>query len=269
VVESVQEASYKDAVRVQIGNLYTVFVDALAARETLRYAQASRVGLNRLVGINETLYRKSNVTRADVGRVATLLDEAELAVVDAEETVRKTRRALANLLNLPPDAWESLQIRGTIADHGPPPPPSEELARIAMTDRPDLAAQRLGVARARADVRVARANRFGDAYVLYQPYTFQDNSPSGLKSSTSWALGVTVPVPIYNRNQGASCGRRSTWIRRGPRSPRWSTGWRPRSGASSASTSRPGISSARSSETCCQGPAGSATTPCNCSSRAR
>jgi outer membrane protein, heavy metal efflux system len=39
-------------------------------------------------------------------------------------------------------------------------------------------------------------------YVLWQPYTFQDNSPFGLKSQTSWALGVTVPMPIYNRNQG-------------------------------------------------------------------
>jgi outer membrane protein, heavy metal efflux system len=38
--------------------------------------------------------------------------------------------------------------------------------------------------------------------VLYQPYTFQNNAPTGLKSATSWALGVTVPLPIYNRNQG-------------------------------------------------------------------
>src|SRR5262249_22943775 len=28
------------------------------------------------------------------------------------------------------------------------------------------------------------------------------NTPFGQKSATSWALGVTVPVPIYNRNQG-------------------------------------------------------------------
>ena len=39
-------------------------------------------------------------------------------------------------------------------------------------------------------------------YVLWQPYTFQDNTPYGLKSQYSWALGVTVPLPIYNRNQG-------------------------------------------------------------------
>src|SRR5262249_61457521 len=35
-----------------------------------------------------------------------------------------------------------------------------------------------------------------------QPYTCQDNSTFGLKSQTSWALGITVPMPIYNRNQG-------------------------------------------------------------------
>ena len=35
-----------------------------------------------------------------------------------------------------------------------------------------------------------------------EPYTYQDNRPFGLKSPTSWALGVTVPLPVYNRNQG-------------------------------------------------------------------
>ena len=41
-----------------------------------------------------------------------------------------------------------------------------------------------------------------DVYVLFQPYTFQDNTPYGLKSAVSYALGVTVPLPVYNRNQG-------------------------------------------------------------------
>jgi cobalt-zinc-cadmium efflux system outer membrane protein len=68
--------------------------------------------------------------------------------------------------------------------------------------RPDLAAHRLGIHRAEADVRLARAEGFANVYVLYQPYTFQNNAPFGEKSATSWALGATVPVPLYNRNQG-------------------------------------------------------------------
>ena len=38
--------------------------------------------------------------------------------------------------------------------------------------------------------------------MLYQPYTFQDNSPIGAKGAHSWALGLSVPMPVYNRNQG-------------------------------------------------------------------
>ena len=38
--------------------------------------------------------------------------------------------------------------------------------------------------------------------MLYQPYTYQNNAPYGKQSGTSWALGITVPLPVYNRNQG-------------------------------------------------------------------
>ena len=38
----VLEAQYQDAVRLEIDNLYTAFVDVLAARETLRYARGQR-----------------------------------------------------------------------------------------------------------------------------------------------------------------------------------------------------------------------------------
>jgi cobalt-zinc-cadmium efflux system outer membrane protein len=58
------------------------------------------------------------------------------------------------------------------------------------------------VERASEDVRLAMANRFADVYLLYQPYTMQDNRPAGLPPAHSWALGVTVPLPIFNRNQG-------------------------------------------------------------------
>ena len=72
----------------------------------------------------------------------------------------------------------------------------------ALSGRPDVAAFRLGIASAEANVGLQRANRFADAYVLFQPYTYQNNAPYGKQSGTSWALGITVPLPVYNRNQG-------------------------------------------------------------------
>jgi cobalt-zinc-cadmium efflux system outer membrane protein len=76
------------------------------------------------------------------------------------------------------------------------------LVKLALQSRPDVQAFRLGVSLSQASVRLAKANRLPDIYVLFQPYTFQDNSYMGKQSATSWAAGVTVPLPVYNRNQG-------------------------------------------------------------------
>ncbi len=123
-------------------------------------------------------------------------------MLDAEENLRKAKRTLAMMLNLPPDQAESLEVRGSIEDRGPPPPPLDELVRIALECRPDVVAYRLGLQTAQSGVRLAQANRYQDAYLLYQPYTFQNNAPFRKESATSWALGMTVPLPVYNRNQG-------------------------------------------------------------------
>jgi cobalt-zinc-cadmium efflux system outer membrane protein len=105
-------------------------------------------------------------------------------------------------MNLSIEEGTSYEIRGSIDVEPSPLPPVEELRRVALAERPDIMAFRLGLSRSHADVQLARANAYSDVYLLWQPYTFQDNSPYGVKSATSWALGVTVPLPIYNRNQG-------------------------------------------------------------------
>jgi cobalt-zinc-cadmium efflux system outer membrane protein len=106
------------------------------------------------------------------------------------------------LLNIPADRAEQLEVRGSIKVPELPLPSEDELVQMALSMRPDVVAYRLGIKSAEANVRLQMANRFSDVYVLYQPYTLQDNTPYGLKSPVSWALGVTVPLPVYNRNQG-------------------------------------------------------------------
>jgi len=201
-VVNIVEAQYQDAARIQIDNLYTVFVDVLAARETLRFAKASEAGMTRQLEYYQTLFDKADLTLADVARTRTLLETARVGLIDAEEMVRRTRRTLSLMLNLPAQTSDELTVRGRLSDIGPGPPPIDELLKLAIEYRPDLAARRLGISRAEADTQLALADRFGEAYLLYQPYTFQNLSTSGLKSATSWALGLTVPLPLYNRNQG-------------------------------------------------------------------
>jgi cobalt-zinc-cadmium efflux system outer membrane protein len=146
--------------------------------------------------------RQRDISQGDLNQIKIRLWNAKLGVVDSAAAYRKAKLDLGSLMNLRLDEIASLEIRGTLIDVAPAPPPVEELRKIAISERPDVVSLRLGISRAEADVRLAKANAFSDVYVLWQPYTFQDNSPYGLKSQYSWALGVTVPLPIYNRNQG-------------------------------------------------------------------
>ena len=198
----VLEAQYQDAVRVEIDNLYTAYVDVLAARETLRYARTSASGLADVLAKTRVLLRNETITEADYNQVANQLEAAQVGVLDSEEAYRDAKRTLGGLLNVPPEQAEALEVRGSIHDLAAPPPPVEDLSLTAMTGRPDLVAFRIGIHLAEANVRLAEANRFADLYLLYQPYTFQDNAPFNAKSAHSWAVGVTVPLPLYNRNQG-------------------------------------------------------------------
>ena len=82
------------------------------------------------------------------------------------------------------------------------PMPRQELIKKALEKRPDLLAWKYGVRRAEADLKLAKANGYPDVFVLYQPYTFQNNTYLGVPSAYSWTLGLTASIPLYNRNQG-------------------------------------------------------------------
>lgn len=198
----VLEQQYRDAVRLQIDNLYTVYVDVLAARATLRFSDASVEGLDKFLIPMTKRFTEGDVIRSEVRKVELQKALADMSRKDAEASLLKAKRSLATLLNITPDQARTLDLNCPLRDLAPEAPDEDVLLQIAVQARPDLAANRLGLLRAEADVKLALANRFQDIYVLYQPYTLQDNSPNGLKSPTSWALGVTVPIPIYNRNQG-------------------------------------------------------------------
>jgi cobalt-zinc-cadmium efflux system outer membrane protein len=199
--KSVVEAVYQNTVRLQIGELYTAYVDVLAARETVLWAKAAE---DHMRGTLATVKVGTAVgaSALDVDQMELQLDAAELTVLDADSAHRAANRRLAALLNLPPQGADQLQVAGTLRDRAPQPPPLGELVDLAMTSRPDLIAFRLGTSRAAADVELARRNRFSDVYVLYQPFTLQNNSPYNAPSSTSWTLGATVAVPVWDRNQG-------------------------------------------------------------------
>ena len=109
---------------------------------------------------------------------------------------------MGTVLNITPIEAETLEIRASLREDAPSIPTGDELIALALTCRPDVVSFRIGVEYAKAGLTLQKANKYADAYVLLQPYTFQNNTPTHQKSAYSYAIGVTVPLPLYNRNQG-------------------------------------------------------------------
>jgi cobalt-zinc-cadmium efflux system outer membrane protein len=196
---SVVQAQYQDAVRRQISNVGHAFLDLQVAYQAKRGVVAAR-------DRNDRMLRDRKQAPAGMKGGADPVGSAAgkwLAAMDqADDSLGDAREALALLLNLPPEDSGNLAARGRIRVDPPIVPPPDELIRTAIRFRPDLAAARLGIHRADAEIGLAKANRIDDVILFLDPLSYQDNRPAHLPSGRSWDIGITMPLPILNRNQG-------------------------------------------------------------------
>ncbi len=195
------EAQFQDVVRRQLDALYRAFVDLQSARLDVRTATAALERQRALLGELQRNERDPERRAAGAANLGFLIEQTTTSLAEAEAAYDESREMLGLLLNLPPKDLHRLEPRGSLRVVTPPPE-SEHVISLALKLRPDLAAARSGVSRAAAELRLQRANRFDDVYLFYDPITIQDNSPYGSESASSWGLGLTFALPIFNRNQG-------------------------------------------------------------------
>jgi len=200
--QQVLEAQYQDAVRLEIDNLYSVYVDLIAARETVRYSQASQAGLQEIAKLVNAQLKSSTVPRPDLERALIQSDLAEIGLEQAHLALRQAKQNMATILYMPMQNAERIELRATLQDRDPVSESRDELCSLAIHARPDLMAYRLGVQRAQADVQLAQAEKTSDVFVLYSPYEFTNNGPTGGQNATSWSIAGFASVPLFNRNQG-------------------------------------------------------------------
>ncbi len=198
----VLEASYQEAVRQEIDRLYSAYVDVLEARENARASRASVDRINQLVESVRELVHQGKRPESEISRLLIQKFNAESAARSAETAWVQTKSVAAALLAIPPEQVESLNLRDSLRDRSPPPPGIEALVKLALMVRPDLAAYRLSVERAKADIKLEKSEGLEDVFLFYTPYTVQNFAPLGQQAAGGWGLGVLLPIPIFNRNQG-------------------------------------------------------------------
>ena len=203
MAKSTLEAQFQDVTRRQIDNLYRAFVNLQAARiDRLAAVATVQRQEQQLAELRHHDDRADARATDAIDHLAFMLERSRNALAEATEAYEDARDGLGVLLNLSLDETTRLEPQGSLRTRVPEPPGLDELEAIALRCRPDLHAARLGVNRAGAELSLQRANRFDDVYLFYDPITIQDGSPYGVQSASSWAVGLTFALPIFNRNQG-------------------------------------------------------------------
>ncbi|MDR3378989.1 TolC family protein [Cupriavidus basilensis] len=141
------------------------------------------------------------IRRVAAGKIAPLEESkarveqanAELEVADAEAALALARQSLAGL-------WGSSEARFQVAagnlDTLPARPDGASLAQ-ALDSAPELASQRLELERRQAIIGVERSRQYPDLTV-----SLGSKRDNGSDRGTMPVLGVSLPLPLFDRNQG-------------------------------------------------------------------
>ncbi len=196
------EAMFQDRVRNQIDQVYKSFVNVEVAQEKLRRASDDLARWDRICEATLSQIANGSKPSDDIQKIVTARTAARAKRDTATAMLREARLSLGTLLKMTTNECETLEVVSRLSRlRGAVLPPLDELLRTALDRRPDLVAFRMGQKRAETDLALAQTNRLPDVYILYQPYTF-GVVPYGRVQDNSWVKGVSVPLPLYNRNQG-------------------------------------------------------------------
>jgi cobalt-zinc-cadmium efflux system outer membrane protein len=171
------------------------YFGAVLAKADLTVAQATLDEIDRVISLNRARFDQGEVSGVEVRR----LQVERLRFVDdvfaAELALRNAKSALLALLNAP-----DLAVDFEVTEPLSPPgglrrvASREAVQTQAVAARPDLAAARRGLQQADTETRLQRALRTPNVTV-----------GGGYRrdfGTNAVVFGVTVPLQIFNRNQG-------------------------------------------------------------------
>ena len=202
------EAEIANRERLLAVEVRALYAEALAALRELETTEG-------LTNLDLQTVRVVQI-RVNEGETAPL----ELSLLQAEVDRLRSRRALVEgrlrsalirlkgLVGIPPE--EPLRLREELAAFTLPAPPTtlDAAVDIALRTRPDLRFARLNEEVAQAGFRLARAGAAPDvtAFTRYNMSRSSfDDTPVGVLRDKDRTLtfGVSVQLPVFNRNQGA------------------------------------------------------------------
>jgi len=203
-LESAQEAtaiavsSQSDLERGLLFSLRGAFVGVLQAKAVLQVAKDNLAYWDEVLKISRDRFQAGDLAQIDLDRLELQRVQFEADVQTAEVNLRTAKIQLLMLLNdrTPVDQFD---VTGPF-DFGDQLSPLDEFRQTALDNRPDLKAAMQAVDKAKVDHKLAVANGSTDPTLsTWYTHNASTNNPFAINTV---GLGVSIPLRIFDRNQG-------------------------------------------------------------------
>jgi outer membrane protein, heavy metal efflux system len=212
VSTEVAQSSYADQERGLLFNLRSAFVQTLQSKAVLENAKENLDYWDRELVINRKRLAAGDLAKTDLDRLELQRVQFESDYETALVNLRTSKIQMLMLLN-ERTPIEQFDISGPF-DFVDTLRPLEEYRRIAVESRPDLRVAQQNVGLAQVTHQLAIAN--GSTDPTFGLWFTQNASVSNPFASNTMGFSVSIPLRIFDRNQGEKA-RTAIDIRRNER----------------------------------------------------
>lgn len=129
-------------------------------------------------------------------RLGLLTVNADSEVLRDLQRIEEVSGDLRMMLRVPPDV--ELELETTLS-YRAAEPNFARLLEYALENRPDIRAKRLTRDKRKTELQLAKAIRYPN---VTTDLGYMVQGPRGPDNQQQWALNFSVPLPVFNRNQG-------------------------------------------------------------------
>lgn len=191
-------SSQADLNRTLLSTLRAAFIQVLQEKAILALAKENLAYYDHLLEVNRTRYQAGAIAQVDLDRLELQRVTYEADLQNALESLETSKIALLTLLN-DRTPFDQFDVTGPY-DFSAQIPPLDEVRQAAIDTRPDLKAAIEAIDKAKTDHQLAVANGSTDP-TLSTWYTY-NGSFANPNSNQTLGVGVSIPLRIFDRNQG-------------------------------------------------------------------
>lgn len=190
------------------------------AAEEIKVAEQSLISAAQLVAVEILHIRKkqdnldSQIASLDKINdfISAAAQRGELSSLDAAQTeleiqtLKITKNQLASekqslILNL--KQYLGLNAAAPLDVSGNLPSTSLPSRSLALTNRADYRAKTLEISHSKSNILLEKANRYDDVEMsISGGLSREEDAPEGLETEGSVGMGLSIPLPFYNKNEG-------------------------------------------------------------------